>query len=39
MLKTPPIEPFIQFGKAKPVRLIYYPPNGEGPCSYTPDEI
>jgi len=31
MLKTYPKEPFIAYGKSKPLRLIFYPLNVPGP--------
>jgi len=39
MLKTPPSEPFVQFGKAKAVRLVYYPAEGDELSKYTEEEI
>jgi len=39
MVNIPPSEPFIQFGKASPIRLIFYPADQIGPWAYTKEEL
>ena len=38
MRQEKPKEPFIAFGKAKPFRILFYPPSEQGPWSITEEE-